>query len=131
MASIYLAEGTDYIVANNIDQAVEKYFEDRSKYPNDISLFKDSAFVITESTIIEITTVVLPTLAEADGAIVSPTPNAFIKEGDQITLQATPSVGYPTFINWTDADSNILSTSNPYTYTSGATDITINANFSA
>lgn len=131
MAKIFTADTDYYIVAENMDEAVEKYFEERGVYPTTITLFKDSGFVMTESNVVEINVGVLPQLAEDDGAVVSPTPNVFIKEGDQITLIATTSVNYTTFNNWTDGDGNILSTDNPYTYTAGATAVVINANFSA
>jgi len=130
MAKIFLAENTDYVVACDMDQAVEKYYEDRSKYPNEINLFKDDGFVITESTVVEITTGVIPTLADTDGALVSPTPNVFIKEGDSITLVAVPSIGYPTFVRFEDGSATELSTSNPFTYVAGASNISINAVFS-
>lgn len=130
MAKIFLADSDFYIIADNMDQAVEKFYEDKVVYPTTVSLFKDSSFVITESTVVEVSTGILPALAEVDGASVSPTPNVFIKEGDSITLIATPSVGYPNFVNWT-IDSVEISTDSTFTYTAGTSAVSIVANFSA
>lgn len=127
---LYLANNEDYIVASSFENASEKYVENRSKDPDSMTLFKSAEFVITESNVVEINTGVLPTAAETDGATVTPTPNVFIKEGDSITLQATPGPTYVNFVNWTDGDNNVLSVDNPFTYTAGALGITISANFS-
>jgi hypothetical protein len=131
MAKIFNADTDYFVVADDIDAAVEKYHEERSQYPTTIAVYKEDGFVITESNVIEINTGVLPAGAEADGATVTPTPNVFIKEGDSITLQATPSVNYPTFVEWQDGSGAQLSTENPYTYTVGAAEVVINAVFSA
>lgn len=130
MAKIFNADTDYYVVAVNIDVAVEKYYEERNQYPENISVFKEDGFVITESNVVEINTGVLPAAAVTDGATVSPTPNVFIKEGDSITLQATPSATYSTFVEWQDGKGVQLSTSNPYTYVAGSADIAINALFS-
>lgn len=129
MAKIYLADSQDYIVAENFDEATEKYIEIRGKDPETVSIFKDEAFVITASEVVGITPGILPVLAEADGATISPETEVYIKEGDKITFVATPSVGYPTFVNFTDGSGTELSTDNPFTYTAGAVAITVNANF--
>jgi len=131
MAKIYLADNQDYIVAYNFDNATEKFIEVRGKDPGTLSLFKDIEFVIEDSTIVEITPVVMPTLAADDGALVSPSTVVYIKENDMMTFVATPSINYTTFDNWTDGEGNILSTDNPFTYTAGTVDMIINANFSA
>lgn len=131
MAKIYLANAEEYVVSDSFDGATEKYIEIRGKDPETVSLFKDEAFVISDSNVIGVTPGVLPQLAEDDGATISPDTTVYIKEGTGITLTATPSIGYTTFVNFTDGDSNILSTDNPYTYTAGSVDIVINANFTA
>ena len=130
MAKIFTADTDFYLVADTIDDAVTKYYEDKSIYPTTITLFKDSSFVITESNVVAIVPLVLPALALADGASISPATSVFIKEGDQITLTATPSANYTTFVNWT-VDGVEVSTANPFTYTALSTGVTLNANFTA
>ena len=46
---------------------------------------------------------------------------------DEVTMKATPKGGYD-FLNWTDAQGNVVSTDNPYTYY-GAAGATFRANF--
>lgn len=129
MAKIFTANSETYVVATDMDQAVEKYYEIVGSYPTTMTLFKDTTYVLTESTVVAITPGVLPVAAIADGATVSPSTVVYIKEGDSITLTATIGATYTTFVNWTDGDSNVLSTDNPYTYTATSANITINANF--
>jgi len=131
MATIFLANSEIYVVASNMDQAVEKYYENKSTYPTTMITFKGPDYTLTESTVAAITPVVLPAGAVTAGCTVIPDTVAYIKEGDQITLTATGAGAYPTFVNWTDSESAVLSTDNPYTYTATASDITINGNFSA
>lgn len=48
-------------------------------------------------------------------------------QGTEVTLTANKNFGY-SFLNWTDGSGNVISTSNPYTFTLN-TDVTIKANF--
>lgn len=128
---IFLSDAGDYVIATGFDQATEKYIEIRGKDPVSLTLFKDTEFVITESTVVVITPEVSPAGAISAGATVSPSTEVYIKEGDQITLTATGAGAFPTFVEWQDGDSNVLSTDNPFTYTATAVAITIKGIFSA
>lgn len=48
--------------------------------------------------------------------------------GDEVTLKAVPAEGFE-FLNWTDELDNILSESETYSFTLGAADVKLNANF--
>lgn len=128
--NLYLADSQEYITADTMDDAVTKYFQDKGVYPTSIALFKDSTFLITESTVVAVTPEVLPAGAVTAGATVSPSTPVYIKEGDQITLTATGAGAFPTFVNW-EIDSVEVSTDNPYTHTATDIAVTISANFSA
>ena len=53
--------------------------------------------------------------------------NGTYEEGTKATLTATANEGYK-FVNWTDADGKVVSTSNPYTFEVSA-NTTLKANF--
>ncbi len=127
--NLYLADDSIYVSADTMDDAVSKYVQVKEVEPTTMTLFKSSTYLVVESTIIAITPGVLPTAAITAGSTISPDSAVFIKEGDQITFVATGAGVYSTFVNFTDGDSNVLSTSTPYTYTATDADITINANF--
>jgi hypothetical protein len=48
--------------------------------------------------------------------------------GDEVTLKAVPAEGFE-FLNWTDELDNVLSESETYSFTLGAADVQLNANF--
>ena len=48
--------------------------------------------------------------------------------GSEVTLTATPDSDYYMFSNWTDAEGNVVSESNPYTFTVGEA-VSLQANF--
>jgi len=130
MAKIFTADSDYYVVASNIDNAVTLYHQERGHYPETITVYKEDGFVFEESTIVEISTGVLPELAETDGAVVSPSLPSYIKKGDAITLQATTSPNYTTFVNWT-VDGVEVAVTNPFTYVATDKDAIVVANFSA
>lgn len=130
MSKIYQADSQDYIVAPDFDTATEKYIEVRGKDPQTLSLFAEESVVVNASETQDIELLVLPTLAEDDGALTSPSGNVYLQAGDKVTLTAIPSVGYPTFVNWTDESDVEISTDNPFTYTAVAGASQIKANFS-
>lgn len=66
---------------------------------------------------------------DANGTVSSDL-DGYYPEGQQITAEAFPFEGY-LFHNWTDDNSNILSTENPYTFNMPATDLTLIGNFRA
>ena len=79
----------------------------------------------------EVTTARTITVASADEgqgkvAIVGATGTS-ISTTDDVTVKATAASGYD-FYNWTDAQGNVVSTENPYTYY-GAADATLTAHF--
>lgn len=129
MAKIYLADTGDYVVAQNFDSATEVFIETRGKDPVSLSLFKDEELVIESSPVRTVTTKVLPEGADTDGATASPAVS-YVKEGDSITLTATPSVGYPTFVEWQDSTGTQVSTDNPFNYTAITENVELSAVFS-
>jgi hypothetical protein len=52
----------------------------------------------------------------------------FYPEGEEITLTATPHIGY-VFNNWTDGNMNIVSTDSEYTFNMPGADLFLSANF--
>ena len=67
-------------------------------------------------------------LASANTTMGSVTPGLQnVREGEQVTATATANDGYR-FVNWTDANGNVVSTDNPYVFAASA-DITLTANF--
>lgn len=58
---------------------------------------------------------------------ISGTSSKSITTTEDVTITAKAKSGYD-FYNWTDAEGNVISTDNPYTYV-GAADITLTANF--
>lgn len=65
--------------------------------------------------------------AEQGGASIEGTDQSSVTNTDEVTIKATPAGGYD-FQNWTDAQGNVVSTDNPYTYY-GAAEAAFTANF--
>ena len=65
--------------------------------------------------------------AEQGEAAIEGTDQSSVTNTDEVTIKATPAGGYD-FQNWTDAQGNVISTDNPYTYY-GAAEAAFTANF--
>lgn len=65
--------------------------------------------------------------AEQGSVAIEGTTEKSVTNKDEVTVVATPVNGYD-FVNWTDAQGNVVSTDNPYTYL-GAANATFTANF--
>ena len=65
--------------------------------------------------------------AEQGSVAIEGTTEKSVTNKDEVTVVATPVNGYD-FVNWTDAQGNVVSTDNPYTYW-GAANATFTANF--
>ena len=65
---------------------------------------------------------------EGSGTIETDPEYDYYNVGDEVTVTATPEDGYH-FLNWTGENNNVVSTSNEYSFTMPADDLSLTANF--
>lgn len=87
-----------------------------------------SFYVVLKDDITEARTVSVVSANEAEGTVaISGTSEMSVTNTEYVTIVATPASGYD-FVNWTDADGNVVSTDAEYTYY-GAAAASFTANF--
>ena len=113
------SKGTDYVwISNGADYSVYEYYSATIQSSNRTGYaytcyFEKIGFTVT------------PTSADTSQGTVSG--GGTVEEGKTTTITATPASGYA-FVNWTDNNGAVVSTSASYTFTP-TKDITLTANF--
>ena len=114
MPDIYLADATDYVVANSFEGAAETFADVRSKQAQTLTKTYDDAVVIMGLTDYTITTDIAGA-ATADGCFAYPA-SFTVMENSEVPISAIDGDTLA-FTEWQDTNGLTLSTDNPYMIT--------------